>query len=424
MVALRLSFSSHYPLLPMRSILLASLSVGLVIGSASAQRLAVFDPFGSLISELQPPTALLAVANPPLATYPTVPPIGPPAPFVVIPGDSTFDNLLGLHWYTDGAVLSGMPTPAWPPLGPVPPVIVIPPGLLGMLGGPVTGIAIDPIGVAAPGPIMYLTSAPGMIVGVTPVPGLPVVVPPFPIPFGLAAPVTGLEWDGTTGTLWAVDITSLAYNFTPIGAPIGFPIPPASPPTGPAGDIAIDKIGTLNPVGLRPLYVVGGPLVFDMRDPAAVPFPAGPPGEGLAFMNHPAEIPVLPGCEGCPGVTTGPTAFTTSVMSGGNGGFAIGMGGLTPGLSFGVFAFKSAPAALPFPAINGVGTCPLGLTVSPTLLMVIGGPANAAGDILLPLSLAGVPVGVALHNQNFTFCPALPSRFAFSRFQTLTSGGY
>ncbi|HEX5054659.1 MAG TPA: hypothetical protein VFZ65_22985 [Planctomycetota bacterium] len=400
----------------MRHLLPGLLAGSLLLAAADAQRLVSFDPLGGLVTELQPPTALLPVPNPPIVTYPSAPLLPPPGPGVPTPGDATFDNVVGLIWYTNGFLLSSMPSPTFPALGPIVPVIPIPPPVMGAIGGPVTGIAIDPVAG-----IMYMVSIPGIVVGVAPVPGLPIVVPPFPLPFP-APPISGLEWDGATGTLWAVDVAGVAYNFFPGGLPAGPPLAPVAPFVGPpVGDIAIDKIGTVNPLGLRPLYLVSGPMVFDMRNPAAIPFPAGPPGEGLAFMNDPAAVPALAGCEGCAGAGPGPTAYTTSVMSTGNAVFAVGMGGLPP-LGFGIFAFDVV--AGPFIPINGPLACPLGLGLTPTLILVIGGPAGPGGTIVLPVSLAGVPVGTFLHNQNLTFCAAQPSGFAFSRLQTITAGGF
>lgn len=399
----------------MNTTMLGLLSVGLLSGALTAQRLIAYDPLAGLATELQPPTALLPVPNPPLVTYPVAPPLPPGVPGFPAPGDATFDNVIGALWYTDGTILAAMPSPAYPPLGPLPGPLPIPAAVMGAIGGPPTGIALDPVAG-----VMYLTSIPGFTVGVALVPGLPIVVPPFPPAFPMP-PVAGLEWDGITGTLWYVDVMGTAYNAFVGGVPIGAPVPPAVPMPPPAGDIAIDKIGTINAAGARPLYVGFGPMVVDIADPTAIPFPSGPPTEGLAFFDHPAEVPVLPGCEGCPGMTAGPTAFTTSVMSNANPGFTVGMGGLIPGFSFGLFAFDSTPAPL-FP-INGPLACPLGLPVGPTTILYLGGPADAAGNIFLPVGLFGLPIGLSLNNQNATLCTSQPSGFALSRLQTITVGG-
>lgn len=404
------------------------LAVGMIGGAASAQKLAVHDPIAATFTEVQPPTALLPVPSLPIVTYPTFPVLPQPAPFVVVPGDSSFDNLGGGHWFTDGSVaLVRQRSPTLGGGSGPPMVFPIPPALLAALGGPITGIAADPETLPGFGALMWTVSAVGFVIPVGAMSGLPFVNPPpygVPIPFAVGAPITGLEWDAATGTLWAVDLNGVAYNFTPNGMPVGVPVPPASALPGPAGDIAIDKIGTTNTVGARPLYVVAGSWVVDITDPGALSFPAGSPGEGLAFLDTPAVIPPLPGCEGCPGSTpSGPTAFTTRPTASGSTQLMVGMGGLLPGVGIGVFAFDAVAAPLPFPLPNGPTACPLGLTLTPTLILVIGGPANAAGDVLLPIALVGVPIGARLFHQNFTFCPTQPSGLAFSRFQTITCGG-
>jgi hypothetical protein len=266
---------------------LAGAAVALTSGTATAQRLLAYDSFGSMVTELQPPDAVLFAANPPILFYPTAPILPPPFPGVPAPGDSTFDNVGGVHWFTDGAILAAMPSPSVPPLVPIGAPMPIIPFVMGAIGGPVTGIAIDP----AAG-VMFVTSVPGIVVGVAPVPGTPIIVPPFVIPF-------------------------------------------------PVGAIA------------------------------------------------------------------------------GNAGFALGMTGMLP-FSICVFGFDTvySPA---FPTINLVG-CPLGLTVSPTLLLFLA-TTDAAGTATFPISLLGVPVGVTLYNQGFTFCSADPTGFVFSPFQSLTIGG-
>lgn len=199
---------------------LAGAVVALASGTATAQRLLAYDPFGSMVTELQPPDAVLFAANPPILFYPTAPILPPPFPGVPAPGDSTFDNVGGVHWFTDGAILAAMPSPSVPPLVPIGAPMPIMPFVMGAIGGPVTGIAIDP----AAG-VMFVTSVPGIVVGVAPVPGTPIIVPPFVIPFPVGA-IAGLEWDGATGSLWAVSVGGIAYNFFPGGFPAGPPVAP------------------------------------------------------------------------------------------------------------------------------------------------------------------------------------------------------
>jgi len=384
----------------------AALAAGLA-DQAAAQRLVSYDSITGAMAELQPPTVFLPVPNPPLAGYPSMPIL--PAPAAVMPGDATFDNLTGVTWFTNGGVLAAMPTPTFPPLAfPAVPVLPIPAAVLAAIGGPVSGIAIDP----AAG-IMFLVSAPGMVIGVAPLPGLPVMVPPFPIPL-MMGPISGLEWDGMTGSLWAVDVAGVAYNFLIGGIAIAPPLPPAMLLPAPAGDIAIDKVATINPVGLRPLYISSGPMVFDTNDPTGVPFPAGPMANGLAFMNHPGATPPAGACP-CPGFFT-PTNFTTSVATSGNGAWGIGMTGLQP-FGLAVFAFDSFFDPT-YPLINAFG-CPFGL-VGPVLLL---GTADAFGNVTMPISLALVPVGSQIYNQNAGVCPADPFGYVLTPMRSLAIGG-
>ncbi|MCK5941987.1 MAG: hypothetical protein KAI24_08475, partial [Planctomycetes bacterium] len=389
---------------------LLAVAVGGCGADLLAQRLLAYDPVGSTVAELQPPDPVLFTANPPVAGYPTAPILPPPIVGLVTPGDSTFDNLGGLHWFTDGFVLAAMPTAAFPSVVPVPPPLPFPPPVLGAIGGPVTGMAIDP----AAG-VLFVTSAPGLIVGVVPAAGMPVVVPPFPLPFA-AGPISGLEWDGATGTLWACSIGGVAFPVVPGGGPAGAPVAPPFALPGPAGDVAIDKMGKLNPAGLRPLYVTAGGLVFDIQDPAPLPFPAGPINEGLSFVNHPLQVGPMGGCASCPTLPGGPTNFTTGPMTSGNAAWGVGMSGLSPG-TFCVFGFDTVYNPL-FPTVNVVG-CPTGLSVTPTLLLFLL-PVGPAGTATFPISLAGVPVGATLYNQGFAFCSADPTGFVFSPFRAIT----
>ncbi|MBL8735026.1 MAG: hypothetical protein JNL12_01235 [Planctomycetes bacterium] len=343
-----------------------------------------------------------------MVIYPSMPIL--PPPLAAMPGDATFDNRAGVTWFTNGGVLAAMPTPTFPPLVmPAVPVLPIPAAVLAAIGGPVSGIAIDP----AAG-IMFLVSGPGIVIGVAPIPGLPVMVPPFPIGM-LMGPISGLEWDGLTGSLWAVDVGGVAYNFLVGGAPLAPPLPPTMLMPAPAGDIAIDKLATINPAGLRPLYISSGPIVFDTHDPAAIPFPAGPMANGLAFMNHPGATPPAGACA-CPGFFT-PTNVTSSVMSSGNGAWGIGMTGMQP---FGLAIFGFDPVFNPlFPTINGVG-CPFGLTAPGIVLAT----ADAFGNIMAPIPLTLVPIGAGIYNQNAAVCPADPLGYVLTPMQSIVAGGF
>jgi hypothetical protein len=380
------------------------LLAGLGLAAASpAQRLATYMPGGPGFFEHQPPTAIQPAPVPPLVGYPAVPAL---PGLAVAAGDSSFDNFTGLHWFTNGFVVATQPTPTFPPAGPVLPPVAIPPAVLAALGGgPVTGLAVDP----AAG-VLFLAGAPGLVVGVGMVPAMPVVMPPFPL-VGFAPPLAGLEWDGATGTLWAVNAAGVAFNHFPGGAPA---LPPVAPPmllAGPVGDIAIDKTLRVNGAGLRPLFVVAGPMLLDLRDPVPMPFPAAMPmSQGLAFLDHPAARPPVGSCP-CPG-TAGPVNFSNGPMVSGNLGWSIGMTGLAP---FGIAVFGFDVVFNPaFPLVNGVG-CGLGLMVgSPTLVLALA-LADAAGT--------AVPGVGPLFNQNATWCPADPTGFVFTPMQLLRVGG-
>ncbi|HEX6810177.1 MAG TPA: hypothetical protein VF384_01015, partial [Planctomycetota bacterium] len=389
-----------------------------LLGNATAQRLATYSTAGAGFGEHQPPTAVLPAALPPVAGYPTVPvmPVVPPAPPFFMPnGDSTFNNMTGVHWVTNGLVMAQQPTPTFPPLAPILPPFPIPPAVLAAIaGGPVTGIAINPVlGV------MYLCGQAGPIVGVAPVPGMPILVPPFPIPFP-TGPITGLEWDGITGTLWAVDAPGVCFNFLPGGAPGAPPIAPAIALVAPTGDVAIDKTGSLNPFGLRSLYVAAGPVLVDVNTPAPVFFPSGPPlPNGLAFIDHPASVPPVGTCL-CPG-TGFPTQATSSVMSSGNGAFALSNGGFPPGWPV-VFIFDGvfSPVFIPFPPSG----CPLGLVPGSPSMITFLVVANPAGIATLPIPLF-YPVGTGpLYNQNLSLCPTDPTGFILSPLRVIEVGGF
>jgi hypothetical protein len=385
----------------------------LVPGAAMAQRLAAYAAGGPGFTEVQPPTDILPGPVPPIGIYPSVPVLPPIPPFG---GDSTFNNVTGLHWVTNGALLATQPTPAFPAAGPVFAPVPFPAAVLGAIGGgPVTGIAIDP----AAG-ILWVVGAPGIVVGVGAVPALPIVVPPFPIPALLPPPITGLEFDGVTGSLYAVDAPGITLNFLPGGAPLGPPLPPPLALPLPAGDVAIDKTTRLNLFALRPLYVIAGGIGVDVRELVPLPFPVPlPMAVGLAFLDHPAANPPIGNCP-CPGFP-GPANATTGPMAAGNAAFALQITGIAP-FTFGVFAFDVVwnPA---FPVVNVLG-CGLGLVPgSPSLFLALG-LANAAGTATFPLPLPAAIGAGPLYNQNVMFCAADPTGFVFTPTQRIQVAGF
>jgi len=401
----------------MRSTLLAMTATIAFLSVAPSQQLASYDPFAMMISEAQPWTPMIPGPGIPTNVYPAVPMPPPAVGVVLLPGDSSWDGINGLHWLCNGMMLASQPTTLFPPLAPPTPPFPIAPLVMGMLGGPVTGIAYD-----SAANVLYLCSIPGLIVGVTPIPGTPVVVPPFPIMFP-TGPIAGLEWDGMTGTFLCVDIVGIVYPFLPGGFPAGPPIVPAIAFPPPVGDVCIDKSGQLNAIGVRAIHVVGGPMIADVTLPFPLPFPAGPAmNVGLSYLGAPASNPpgVGAGCV-CPTFAPGPNQFVTSVMSSGNAGFRVGIGGVPPGqLVLFAFGFVFNPA---WPMINATG-CPLGFILGGPPIITALGVANATGTATFPLALTVPPGFGAIYNQNFTFCPADPAGFVITPMQSIWASGF
>ncbi|MBX3464582.1 MAG: hypothetical protein KF830_15545 [Planctomycetes bacterium] len=405
----------------MRTTCLCFLTLFVLPSLARAQRLAAYDWAPATIAELQPPTPLLPGPVPPLVAYPTLPALPPPiGPALVPPGDSTFDNLAGFHYFTNGLLLAAMATPAFPPAGPLPPPIPFPPPVLAAIGGgPVTGIAINPVmGV------LWVTGVPGIVVGVAPAAGMAILVPPFPLAFP-TGPISGLEWDGSTGTLLACDVAGVVYTFFPGGFPAAPPVAAPMPLPGPANDVAIDKTLRLNGAGVRPIYVVAGPAVLEINAPMMMPFPSGvPAAQGLAFIDHPAANPPIGACL-CPG-TGFPTLFNTAPMSAGSLAYGIGLGGLPAGWPV-IWVFDVAVFNPLFPLVNGVG-CGLGIVPGSATTITFGGVADPLGNAVLPLPLVppNLPLGAGpFYNQNATFCPTDPVLgLVITPMQTLYVSGF
>lgn len=382
---------------------------------ANAQRLNVYGPLPGpgLIAELQPANPLTPAPTPPLLVYPLAPVLPPAPPFVVPPGDSTFNGITGLNIYTNGVMFASMPTPNYPPLAPPLPPAPIGAPALGAIGGPVTGMAIDPIAG-----ILWLVSAPGIVIGCAPIPGTPILVPPFPIPFP-TGPIVGLDWDGMTGTLLAVDVAAVVYTFFPAGLPALAPIFPPAPPPGIPGDVAIDKTGMLNGSGLRARYVVVAPVCYDVALAVPLFFPLGPIpfSTGIAFQEYPAQSAPFGGCA-CGAML--PMIGATGPMTAGNLGFGLTLGGVPPGslVLFGVdFVFNPL-----FPLFNTLG-CPLGLVLgSPTLIAVLTF-ASPAGVATFGLPLAVPPGFGPLYSQAFTLCPLDPAGFIIAPMQQIVASG-
>jgi hypothetical protein len=388
--------------------ILALAAPAFLCATAAAQHIVSYDPLPigtGLMIEAQLPTRMIPGPVPPNPGYP-IGPVLPPAAFGVVPaGDATHNGLLNQIWHTNGQLLAAMPAPNFPGAVPPPmPVFPIAPGVLAMLGGPVTGIAINPLAN-----VMFLCSAPGMVIGVQPVPGTPVIVPPF-APAFVMGPVSGLDYDSITGSLFAVDGAGVVYNFAVGGAPLAPPILGAALPAV-AGDVAIDKSGYVNPAGVRPIYVVSGPVILDVTFAAAVPQPSGgflP--TGCAFVARPASS--MPGAMGCACGPLLPNFRANAPMTSGNGAFGLAIDSLPP-FSPVLMAFDGAfnPA---FPLIN-VSGCGLGLFLGSPTINTNFMLTNAGGAALWNLPLTFLPPGIGpIWAQAFYPCAADPAGFAIT----------
>jgi hypothetical protein len=386
-------------------------AIALLAATAAAQRVVAFDPFAGTLAEDQPPNTILPAPTPPAPVYPAAPLLPPPPLAVPATADATTNTVTGITWYTNGVLLAQMPSPSFPPTGPVLPPFPIAPAVLALIGGAATGIAIDPIAG-----ILWLTGVPGIVVGVAPAPGTPVLVPPFPIPFP-TGPIAGLDWDGISGTLLAVDVAGVVYRFFPTGVPFAPPVFPLVAPPAPAGDVAIDKSGAVNAAGLRAIWVSFGPAATDVTI-AAPFFPLGVgAAAGLAYLPRPASNPPVGSCP-CGAMT--PVWGTSGPMTAGNGAFAVKLGGLPPG-NLVLFAYDFVFNPL-YPLINLSG-CPLGLLVpSGTMVTVIGfaGPTGVATN---GLPLFAPPGFGPIYEQSFTLCSADPAGFVVAPLLRLSAGG-
>jgi hypothetical protein len=352
------------------------------------------------------PTALLNSFVPPVLPFP---PVGPlPVP----PGGITIDNTNGQIWASNGPQIATWPhnqygaTPVGGPWA-LPPI----PGLQPPWTNLVYGIAIDPVGFpGGPGPILWLTDS-FWIVGVTPGPPFGVIMPPFPanLGFPFLGPVSGMDWDPITQSLWLIDVGGLAVNILPGGAPgpghpaLGNPIGPAPLP---ATGIAIDKsIGIPGVLPLPAIYAAGAGPIFEFGTASLLPSFA-PVGLhlGLTFHAAPSFDTVQP-CA-CPTPGYNVAMQLLGPMSKTNAAFGVDIAGL-PANTLTVFAFDFLMAPQPFPTWNQIG-CPLGFNLPPPALWSTNFVlANAAGTASFPVNLTSpfIVPGMWLYMQVGAICP-------------------
>jgi hypothetical protein len=397
--------------MPMR---LTTLLPFVFAAAATAQHVVAYDPLPAgtgQFFETQVFSRLVPAPMPPDPGYPVgvfLPPIGGNVP----PGDATYDGINNRIWFTNGQILASRPSPNFAFAGPAIPPFPIAPAVLAAIGGPVTGIAYNPLAN-----VMFLASQAAIVIGVTPLPGTPVVVPPFPLPF-VGAGLSGLDYDSVTNSLFACDINGLVFNVAIGGAPLAPPIGPMGIP-GVAGDVCIDKTTQLNAFGLRPIYVCAGPL---MRDVSAALSPAMPNGAaaptGLAFLGRAASQPGPSAT--CGGFT--PVYETRAPMASGNANFGLRIRNgapLTPAIFAVDWVFN--PIGL---LINSGGSL-LHLFPGSGSLVTLVGVTDALGTADLPISLLGVPPGVGpLYTQALWPCAADAAGFALTDMQSFHVTGH
>ncbi len=357
----------------------------------AAQHLIVNDSPAATFLELAAISPLHPGGLPPVNGYPHTPPLPGPIPL----GAVSVDAATGLTWHTDGFLVAAGPHNWYPPaIPPIPPWAPPP-----MPAGPIHGMAVD----SAAG-LLWMTDGVFIQATIAAFNG-PLVVPPVPLAFGFPPPMTGLDWDPVTGTLWGVDIQGVCWNFNPGGFLVGPPTPPVPTPGPPVG-IAIDKTGNSFPPGApRPIYVLGGSLVFEVWTGVVIPVTGSGGETGLSFHAVPASFPPGPcACPSLPGLAFQPG----SNMYAGNPAFSIDIFGLPPG-GIAIYGFDFGGFNPAFPVLNTVG-CGYGLNV----VTSFGVLANGAGMATLPISLVTAPVGTTAYVQMLMPCAADALGFVLS----------
>ena len=389
-------------------------------GLTAAQSLTVFDGAG-VIGEFSGPPDPTVCFYPtgPFLPFPPGPACGPglvpvPAGGAGAPGGVTYDSVFDLIMVSDGGLVEsytpgGLFVDSW------------------VMPGPVFGLGIDSaaglLWATDGGALVYAVAIPPVGTCGAPV---PFAVPPFPVPGLLGPPLSGIDWDPSSGSLWASDVAGAIYNFTPAGAagPVS-PVPFAAIP-GPCWGLppasyvrlACDKG---SPFGPGHLYLTDGFLVAPI-------LPGGPPAGPTFAFPGPAGAPCFP--------TPVPTIGIGYAAHGAVYGFGSDPDGLvppvigslgastTPGPGFGITlagAVGTAPALLfltatttmpgyacpPFPALGVLSLLNplqpvffLGSTVT---------TAAGSGTIPVPIPAGLTAIGAELFVQWFVFKPAGPS---------------
>ena len=285
---------------------------------------------------------------------------------------------------------------------------------------PVTGMGFD----SAAG-LLWATDGLALVyaMGVPPAPACgapaPLVFPPFPVP--TPAPLSGIDWDPLSGSLWAVDQLGLVHNFLPGGAPgpisaAPYPAVPGpcwpGPGTYPYLRLAVDDA---SPFGPGHLYLTDGftvssilpggapaPPTFAFPGPMGAPcFPTAMPTIGLAFAPHVVTYGKGVDPDGLPAPVIGATGATTTPTF----GMTITLSG----------AVSGAPAFLVYSTAPACPACPLfgvlSLLSATSPITILGPfPTSAIGNVTLPIVLpGGLPISLNLYAQWFVVKPLGPS---------------
>lgn len=219
---------------------------------------------------------------------------GTPLPPVAHEGDIAIDQDALLVYATDGT--SFLSQDAHSRYGAVPTASTVALPLPGWPGGALTGLA-----VAAGAGLLYVCDG-SLFQPRSKTHPYPAAAPAMAMPPFLGAPgATGLDYDPSTGTLWACNVDGATVNFTTAGALVAaFPAPPV-PGLAPVRGIAINPMA--GPFAMPPIVpqtpgfevcLTNGSVICDALPPfgtIAVPpmFPTH--CRGLAIASDPILLP-------------------------------------------------------------------------------------------------------------------------------------
>lgn len=370
--------------------------------------------FGGPVADVPLPNAACGPTAPQLPGYGY-----PPQPLVAPPpaGAYAFDHMTNLMYVSEGGTIEIFPHPLYaataapfpPGPAPLPPMPCFGAGGIAFPFGPITGMAmvvgpVAPIPAGLPGVLMVTDGF--CIAGLTPFPPYAVVIPPAPAMAATfaAGPLTGLEWDSMTGTLWGCDAAGFSYPLLIGGGLAGAPVPPPAPPLGPIGGNVFDRS-----VAGGALYNTDGVFLYPVV-PAGPPIPL-PPGTGVVGpvigATYVAEPVTLGGACGCatPGA---PTAFTDTTTAGLTGiPITVGMTGGPPGAP----AWLAIDFACAGPTTFGV--CSWWLPLAPAFLFGPF-PLDATGAVGVPFAPLPPLVGTTFYAQFAYACPLSPVGLGFT----------